>query len=355
MSAEAIRHHGRQAAVLAALGALLVVVLLAAAFLGWPEAILRPWLVAWVFTLGFPAGAMVLIITHALLGGVWLRSSMPVLQPMAVTLPLAALLGVPLLFGLGHVYEWAGTMEAAKHLDVAKIYLNPFSYVVRYVVILALWSLMGVWAGLRGATLSPLGGAVMLLVYGITVTLGSTDWIMSIDATWASTAFPAFFAVLQIGSALSVAAMATPLGVNREATEDIGKLFIAIALGLTYLEFIQYLVMWSGNLPDNVKWYIPRANGLWHVVSLVSFFVGTFGPFVLMLPQASRRSPSRVAAAGVLMLAGIAIQYVWLGATQFGISAAWLLPLSFLAVTGLWAGLAAPAARRIEARERRHG
>lgn len=356
MSARPILQEQRSnAPVVAAAAAGLAVLLLLVALVWAPEAIMRAWLVAWVFAIGFPAGAMVLIMTHALTGGSWLLRGMPVLQPLAALLPIVALLGLPLLFGLGAVYHWAETADAAKHADVARIYLNGASYTFRFLLILVVWSAMAAWSALRGPTLSALAGGAMLLVYGITVSFAAVDWLMSLEATWASSAFPAFIAVLQVASAVCSVALAPRFGVARGASEDLGKLIVACALGLTYLGFIQFLVMWSGNLPEDVVWYVHRAHGIRLVLVLASFLFGAILPFALMLPMSGRNGATSVSLAAASMLLGIALHVVWLAASALGGASVIPLIAAFVALVGLPAACLPTASVRLAVWEARHG
>ena len=301
-----------------------------------PAAALRGLLAAALFAIGIPAGALLLLLIHALTGGRWGEAAGPVLRSAAGAMPVAALAFLPLLFGLSILYPWAADPSTARHADVAALYLNGPGFILRTLLVLGLWSVL---ARRARRPVTPLLAGLGLLAYGITVTVAGIDWVMSLDPTFEATAFPMSLAVSHL---LSGAAFLAVFGKGDALASDCFKLMAAFGLGLLYLDFMQFLVAYDGNLPGKAAWYLRRGEGIWPIVAGLSALCSAL-PLVAVSRGPWRRSGLVLRATGAAVLLGQFARTLWLVAPQW--------PASFLAALAtilalLALGTLAPAATK---------
>ncbi|MDO9708768.1 hypothetical protein [Paracraurococcus lichenis] len=333
-----------------AAGALLLLWGLAA-----PRLALGGLLAGLLFWLGLALGAYALLAVHALTGGRWLAPLFPVLAPATATLPVFALLALPLLLDPAAVWPWVADPGLARHPDVARWYLNLPGFVARSVVALAGWSLLGLLLVGSGGR-RPAIGAPALLFHGVAVTILGLDWMLSLDPEFRSTAFAMWLGLQQVLAALGWCALlgTEPEG-GRGKAGDLAQLLIAAALGAAYLGFAQYLVAWYGNLPDKATWYLQREALPWILLEAASLALSAVLPVLALLSGAARRSPRRLAWVGGAVLAGVLLHMLWLVGPPFGPLAIPAGLLGTAAVGGIWLGLAGgPFAARLR-REVPHG
>jgi len=274
-----------------------------------PAQFFRSYLLAYVFWLGPTLGCMAILMVHYLAGGTWGALLRRVLESGMRTLPLMAVLFVPLLFGLRDLYSWARPEVVASDelLQHKSLYLNVPFFSIRLAVYflswLALAYLLNRWSQReeqasgesarepvrrRLALFSGLG----LLVYGLTMTFAAVDWMMSLEPHWYSTICGILVLVGQLVAALSlgVAALALlarfePLSevIVPEHLHDLGNLLLTSVLFWAYISFSQLLIVWSGNLPEGVLWYAHRLQGGWEWVGLAVAVFQFALPFMLLL------------------------------------------------------------------------
>jgi hypothetical protein len=303
-----------------------------------PAGALRGLLFAFLLCIAVPMGSGVLLLVHALTGGTWGEVLRPLLRRCAVLMPLFLLAFGPIAFGARLIYPWAAEASAARWPDVAAIYLDVPGFALRGIVILALWSLIAI-AAWRGR-LAPLWAGLALAAYGVTVSIAAVDWSMSLAPHWTSTSYGALMAIGQIGEALAVAAIVRAGSRADAASADLAGLLLACLLGYVYLGFMQYLVIWSGNLPEKVAWYLPRLRHAWLAMLWGALLIGVFAPFLLLLSRRARRSNRATGVAGALVLAGFLLDRLWQTAANFPGAAVWGYVVAPLALAGVLIGLA---------------
>ena len=176
----------------------------------------------------------------------------------------------------------------------------------------------------------------VLGLYGITVTFGSFDWLMSLDPHWFSTIFGVLIVAGQAVTALSFAIVVLALLVQvppfsllvtQGHFEDLGNLLLSAVIFWAYIAFMQYFIIWSGNLPEDVLWYLHRLEGGWNWIPLGLLFFHFIVPFLLLLSGRVKRDPRRLAAIALLVLFADLMHLYWLvaptySANQFRIFAA---------------------------------
>jgi hypothetical protein len=262
--------------------------------IGWlfaPAAFPHAWLAALTAWLGWPLGCMGLLLIHALTGGRWGYAIRPQLLAGMRTLLLLPPAVIPLLAVLRTLYPWARP-DVAAHLG-NRFYLNLPFFLGRGAVYLIVW--LGL-AGLilralqqdipdaRLARLAPAG----LILLAITVTFAAIDTTMSLEPLFASSAY-GLIAIAEMGLlALSVSIFAAVIGEPPDvpALRNLGRLLLALLSLWAYLDFMQMLIVWQSDLPNEAPWYIVRSRGGWGFTA--ALIAG--GHFVL--PTCSRRSAS---------------------------------------------------------------
>ena len=322
----------------------------------------RSYLVAYIFWLAIPLGSLAFLMLHFLVGGGWGVMIRRLLESATRTLPLLALLFVPLLFGLQAVYPWASPGHVAEDeiLRQKSAYLNVPFFIARTILYLGLWGVLGYFlnrwsreqdtsaelpAGKRMRRLSGPG----LLIYLFTMSFASVDWIMSIEPHWYSTIYGFIWIVNQGVAAMAFAIiglvwlgarepLATPLRPGH--FQDLGNLLLAFIMLWAYMVFSQYLIIWSGNLAEEIPWYLARTAGLWRWLPPLLVIFHFFVPLFLLLMRDVKRDPNVLVwvAAGVLVMR--LLDTYWMIVPGFENSALhWLDATLLLGIGGLWLGV----------------
>ena len=326
-----------------------------------PQQFFRSYLFACVFWTGIALGSLAVLMLRTVTGGSW---GIPIRRPLESatrTLPLVAFFFVPLLFGLKSLYEWARPEEVLLDpiLKHKASYLNVPFFIGRGILYLAAWGLLvyflNRWSdeqdrapseGLdRRLQLLSSGG---LVAYGLTVTFWSIDWIMSLEPHWFSTMYGV---MLIAGQALGGLAFAVAVAVllsryeplasvfSVEQRHDLGKLLFAFVMFWAYVSFSQYLIIWAGNLPEEIPWYLKRLQGGWGWFGIALIVLHFLLPFLLMMPAGANRNPKILAGVAFLIVAMRMVDLFWLIRPVFSPSRFTLHWLDFAApigVGGVW-------------------
>jgi hypothetical protein len=316
---------GTTGALRLALAALAVAVLLGVGLAFDPVGLRRAWMTALLVAAGPALGGLGLVLLGHLVGGAWFAWTRPRLQAMAWTIPFLALAALPLLGGFEHLYpprQGAAVWTAATGIGA------------RLVVLALFWTFLA-WAasGPRNAAI----GAIGLVLYVPTVSLGAVDWLMALLPGWRSSVVGLLF-ILQAWTAALACAVLAPgqEGSGQVDRRMLAGLLLTGLLAVAYLAFVQFLVVWSANLPAEVVWYARRegllgAGGL----VLVAFLAG-LGAVALLLaaPRAA------LVPAALLALAGYGLHRVWEVAPGFAEPPPVLLQAAAVLALGLlWAAL----------------
>ncbi len=343
-----------------AIGVVALLVCAGAAYTGGAEQFYRSYLVGFVFWNGLALGCLAVLGLQYLTGGAWGVAIRRLLESGTRTLPLMALLFLPIAFGLRNLYEWSHADAVAKDqlLQRKALYLNAPFFLARAGFYFTLWLsiawLLNRWStkqdsGVEGATRRlQLTGAAGLVVYALTVTFASIDWVMSLEPHWFSTMYGVIFMVSQaLGAlALMVAALVLvsrhrPLAdfVTPAHLHDLGKMLFAFVMVWSYVSFSQYLIVWSGNLPEEIPWYLARFRGGWGWVGFV-VLVGQFLlPFLLLISRTANRNPCILITAAALVVAVRFVDVLWLILPAFSgarFTIHWMNLAVPMGIGGLW-------------------
>lgn len=216
----------------------------------------------------------------------WLEPLVPAVE-RAQRLGWALALGFPLLAWLApHLYPWG--LEPVHGNAFRCLYLSPAGFAARGVGYWALWLTLSRAARRRQAW-SGGPGLVLLVLSG---TFASVDWELSLSRHFGSTIFGMVFL---LSCFLLAFAYAVFFGSERSAPEarrDQGSVHLSILCVWTYVSFMQLLVVWSGNLPEEAEWYRLREQGGWAAIPAVVGPFQFFVPFFLLLqsPVKNRRA-----------------------------------------------------------------
>ena len=325
---------------------------------------LRSYLVAYVFWVGGALGCLALLMIHHVTGGAWGVAIRRVLESGARTLPMMAILFLPIAFGVRRLYEWAQPERVAQDplLQHQALYLNVPFFLARTAFYFIAWSLvvraLTRWSLRQDASFDPLPGQRLelisrggLLLMGLTMTFAAIDWTMSLQPHWSSTIYGVIF---MGGSALTAFAVVIPVvallsvnppvegHVSNDQLSDLGKLLLAFVMLWAYFSLSQFLITWSGNLPEEITWYLARIQGGWQWVAIAIVFFQFVLPFVLLLSHRLKRRARSVAMVALMLIVIRFVDVFWLITPAFDPSrlSVHLLDLAaVLALGGFWVWL----------------
>jgi hypothetical protein len=312
---------------------------------------LRAWLHGYMMCFNFCFGAMCLLMVQYLSGGKWGLIIRRPLEAMTRTWPLVFLMFLPVgIFGasFGKLYIWAKysdwmtamkdgliTHEQAHAIHYKHGILNVTSFWVYSLVvyaILALYvTLLNKWSLKRDADREPnvpywrtkfenLSGFGTLL-YALLLFGAVIYWVMSLDPTWYSTVYGFQFLVAQAYGVLALSILtliglskAEPIKTLFRNTEqhDMGKLCFAFTMLNMYLAFAAFLIIWSGNSPEEIPWYLDRIRGNWGVIATLDVIFHWLIPFTLLLSSSLKRIKGRLAIVCCIMIFARAWDLWWL-------------------------------------------
>jgi hypothetical protein len=343
---------GRSGLIAGAAGAAVTAVL----GFGNPTQFFRSYLVAFVWIFGIALGCFGLMMLHHLSGGAWGVMIRRILEAATRTIPLLAVAFAPIALGMKALYPWT---EPGEHEEgLRSVYLTPNGFVLRAIVCFALWSALslvlsrislkqdetGDRALKRRMQFIASGGAVL---HVLLMTVCAIDWLMSLSPKWSSTIYGFYVIVGQIVAALAFVilislflASRAPLAGRFRADHfhDYGKLLLAFIMIWAYFAVSQFLIIWSGNLPEETSWYMGRMNGGWRWFSVLLVFAHFVLPFVLLLSRNLKRDIARLSRVAGMILVVRWLDLYWLAAPAFS-DRATLHPLDVttsLALGGLW-------------------
>ncbi|PYV87682.1 MAG: hypothetical protein DMG05_17140 [Acidobacteria bacterium] len=324
------------------------------------EEFFRSYLLAYLFWIGIALGCLAIVMLHHLSGGAWGIVIRRLLESATRTLPLMALLFLPIVFGLSHLYEWARPEALGdKILRHKSLYLNVPFFLVRAALYFAAWIavvyFLNKWSLKQDQTAAPslsrqleLLSGPGLVIYGATMTFASIDWVMSLEAHWFSTIYGLSFMVGQVlGAFAFVIAVAILLSsrkplsevISSEHLHDLGKLLLAFVMLWAYLAFSQFLIMFSGNLPEEIPWYIRRQQGGWRWIGLLLILLHFALPFLLLLSRSLKRDAKKLLAVAALVIAMRFVDLLWQVSPAFhpeGFHFNWMDLAAPAGIGGIW-------------------
>jgi len=286
---------------------------------------MRSYLLGFMAWLGLSLGCMALLMTQYLTGGKWGFVIRRILEAGMNCLPLMALLFIPLIVGVHQLYDWAKPEKvSATHelQEITKSFLNQTGYALRGIVFLVIWLgmayLLTKWSRQQDEPpvrdFSPLYkrlSAPGLIVYAFTISFAAIDWVMSLDARWISTIYPLIFVAGQLLLAMcfvvvveAILSRYLPYSEILKPSElhDHGNLMLTFTMLWAYFSFSQLLIIWSGNLPDEIVWYYRRWFGGWQYFGIGLALFHFAVPFALLLSRHRKRHVARLVKVAIFLI-----------------------------------------------------
>ncbi len=309
--------------------ALVSVVACVAGYIQDPARFFRSYMVAFSFTAAIGLGAFFFVMVQYLTGSAWSVTVRRIMENIMITLPLGAVLFIPIAFGLHDIYSWTNAEAVAGDamLRAKSGFLNENFFLIRTAVYFVLWS---IWIfsiyhqstkqdterSARQMHIISRWSAPGLFLVVVVGTLASYDWLMSIQPKWYSTIFGLY---ILSGGGLAFMAVMTLIclgfrragilthSINIEHFHDLGKWMFAMTAFYTYIAFSQYLLIWYANLPEETIWYRNRMEGNWLWVALAMPFIRFLIPFFILLCRPAKRSLKLL---GIMAVWILVVQYV---------------------------------------------
>ncbi len=320
------------------------------------------YLVGFIFWIGITLGSMALLMLQYLTGGAWGVIIRRVLEAATRTLPLMLILFLPILLRLNLIYPWTNraAMDQVPALrEKAAHYLNPAFFTIRAAAYFSIWLVMmwllNTWSLRHDRTADRRFTKRLQMISGpglgiliITITFASIDWVMSLDPAWSSTIYGLIFVASWSLSALAFAIVAMSWLARRKPMNavvrtshfhDWGNLLMALVMLWMYFAFSQYLIIWSGNLPEETVWFVARKHGGWGVIALAVVVLQFAFPFLTLLSRAAKKSAERLGTLALLILIMRVVDVIWLVEPSFNrerFHLSWMDIVAPIAVGGIW-------------------
>jgi hypothetical protein len=338
--------------------------------------ILRAYLLGYMICFSFAGGGLAMLMLQYVTGGKWGLLIRRPLEAMTRTLWLVGAMLLPILFLMKHLYQWALyptydatqnalkagaiTLEQALTANAKRAMLSPVSVTVQSAIVFGIlmflafllnkWSLERDADPARGTQASydkwrvkfeNLSG-ISIFVYVVLLTDGAIIWIKSLDVTWYSSIWGLQFVVGQGYAVLALSILTVillsrfePIKTILRTTEqhDLGKFLFAFVMLNIYLTFAEFLIIWSGNVPDEIPWYLNRIHGGWWYVCTADFVFHWVIPFSLLLSRDLKRNKKKMIWLTCFMIFARCVDMFWLIEPNFKGAAGNLVgePLSILA------------------------
>jgi hypothetical protein len=282
-----------------------------------PDEFYRGYLLGFMCWLGVALGSMAILMIRHLTGGGWGMVIRRILGAAMRTVPLLTVLFIPIAVGMKHLYIWAQPLDqvADKHLhdhlvDITKTYLTPAGFVYRAIFYFAVWNLLSYllshWSKQTDRAGAPdntqkfkaVAGPGLIL-YGFTISFAAIDWVMSLDPSWISTIFGLIILIGEVLSAMCFAVVVERILFNYKPmsemlkpdfVHDHGKWMLTFVMVWAYFSFSQWLIIWAGNLPSEITFYLKRLNGGWGWIGLTLALFHFAVPFAILLSRPFKRS-----------------------------------------------------------------
>ena len=317
------------------------------------------YLTAFVFWVGIPLGCLAILLIQYLTGGGWGLAITRLLEAGMMTLPLSAVLFLPILAGMSYLFPWTHPLngDIGNLVHQKKAYLNIPFYLVRYALYFLILGVLAGWfrrLSLRRDEPQSSSLAMMqqwsgpcLIVFVLLMNFACIDWVMSLNPEWYSSMFVVEFIAEQgvVAMAWSILILSClahhkPLeGVlTVKIVHDIGNLLLGFTCFWTYVTFMEYIIIWTGNLPHDVVWFSDRSSTGWEFFALFLVFVHFVIPLFCLILTSVSRNLIRLARVAALMIVAHFAQVVWWIEPAFGkhFHIAWTSIVLIVAVGAIW-------------------
>lgn len=331
-------------------------------FAGW-QALFHSYLFAYLYWFCLPSGCLAVLMLHHLTGGRWGYPLRRILEAGSRSLWLMAVLFIPVIVGMRDIFAWArpAAVQADPILQKKAWWLNSPDFIIRaviyFVILLLIVTFLNKWSRAQddSGDLKYKGKMTALsapgvILWAFIVTAASVDWVMSLEPHWFSTIYGMLWIVIEVLVGLSFAVFVLRMLADREPIKDaidplrfndLGNLMLTFLMLWAYLSFDQLLIVWAGNLKDEIPWYSQRAFGSWTPVAVILVILHFFVPFFLLLQRNIKRRPRRLSAVALLLICLTLVDVYWVVVPAWEKTAPqvhWLDIFALVGIGGLWLG-----------------
>jgi len=354
-----------------AMGALAIVLFCLSVLLD-RQAFFACWLSAWWTCAGAVLGSQMNLWLHDLTGGAWGLPLRPIWRRAMAGLPMLLALMLPLIAACWLFYPWSdpGWTPHSRYPAFQARWLSPAFVTARLLAYGALWQLLSIIPSRQRKGLSAVG----LIIYGLTITLAGVDLILSLMPQWHSSGFGLIALTMQmkLGFALAVALGAAPhrwqprrhadrggmagdAGATPSSTfpgqlgRDWSNLLLMYVMMWAYLAFVQFLIIWAENLPNEIAWYVPRMQSGWAWLGIFLACAGFCVPLLLLLLRSVKQDCRRLRAVAAALCVIGWLESVWVilpSVPGLGWHALWMAPLALAGMAALICYMAISVAPR---------
>lgn len=322
-----------------------------------PASFFQAYLLAFLFWFAVPMGALALRLINYLTGGNWGRALNVFFESAIRTVPLLAVLFIPIVLGMKYLYPWVNPSHEVAHLltGFKGAYLTVPGFLTRAAICFGVWIIFSFILGRFSKenqtwTEAPSRvqgfSGIALLTYVATMTVATMDWSMTLRPDWYSTMWPVMFMIGQGLSAFSFGIIimvyfyspAEKSKLNVTVLHDLGKLMLAFTMLWTYMNLGQFLIIWGANLSEEAIWYLSRYKNGWQYGAYAMLFAQFVLPFLILLSSDWKRNPKTLGRIAILIFAARLTDFFWTVkpayAASFGISLSEIL--LFTGLGAIW-------------------
>jgi len=330
-----------------------------------PDEFYRAYLLGFMCWLGVSLGSMAILMIRHLTGGGWGMVIRRILGAAMRTLPLLAILFIPVILGMRKLYIWAQPLDniADTHLrehlaDITRTYLTPNGFIYRAISYFAIWNLLSFllshWskqadhAGAHDNTqrFKAVAGPGLIL-YGFTISFAAIDWVMSLDPSWISTIFGLIILIGEVLSAMCFAVVVERILFNYKPmsemlkpdfVHDHGKWILTFIMVWAYFSFSQWLIIWAGNLPTEITFYLKRLSGGWGWIGLILALFHFAVPFAILLSRPFKRDIRKLVWLAIWLMLMRFVDLLWIIEPNFSPTFKFTMAdvVVPIAIGGLW-------------------
>ncbi len=314
-----------------------------------PEEFYRGYLLGYMDWLGIALGSMAIVMIRHLTGGGWGTVIRRVLGAAMRTLPILAILFIPIIIGVTQhqMYPWLKPLEAIadphikehleKHSFIKGAYLNSTGFIIRAIIFLFIWNLLSFllsrWSKQTDKPGAPdntqkfkVVAGPGLILYAFTISFAAIDWLMSLDPSWISTIFGLIILAGELLSAICFAILVERILVDYkpmsemlkpEFVHDHGKWTLTFIMLWAYFSFSQWLIIWAGNLPNEISFYLKRIHNGWGYIAVFLAFFHFCIPFVILLSRPFKRNVRKLVWLAVWLLFMRFVDLFWIVEPNF--------------------------------------
>jgi hypothetical protein len=333
------------------------------------QLLFQSYLVAYIFWTGISLGCLGLLMVQYLGGGGWGLVIRRILESGAYTLLLMAIGFIVIAAGMwnGVLYEWVHPPAQIEHIVAKKTWwLTPTKFVLRAIIYFAIWIGLTMILRRNSHEQDETGDPALLrssqtwsgpgfFVYALALTFAAIDWVMSLDAEWYSTIFGMLMLAGWGVTTIAVIIWVCVALAKRDGYEhvyqpklfhDLGKLQLTLVMVWAYFSFSQLVIIWAGNLPEEIPWYLERFTGIWRYIGIALILLHFVMPFLLLLSRDLKRHANRLKWVALLLILMRFIDLLWIIVPEFqnrhgqepghSLVGLWVYPFAMLGVGGIW-------------------